>query len=431
MILAYVELVVEYLITPDWILASDTVSYVHTWEFYRQWSLEGFRTPVYPLFYGLFNWCGHTPVGEFLMLLTQKTVHIIACYYLFRLMSLLGFSGKICFWVMSIWLLIPGVFLTDWDSMMLTESLTCSMFVFFLWSTVSFKLNPGFHSAVAITIWLLLLVFIRPANIFLLPLTGLFFIACLSGHLASGRCWSVFGLSLVVLCGGSVWAFGRYTDEKTGNGPMTYVSTVNNVWFIMEAGINNPKYIDDPERREAYAEFIKNCPDADGWAHCSALGYKDPKLAETRKFIRKAIISEPEKAIEYLGRRAGPFLSDYVVSVFWPPQLRPVRPYIIPRIWIALVLVLLTGIFAMVGLRRRDNQETEGIGRICQYRWIYLWICVLTLSLYLVIYLGAMSDWGRLSSPVMSFVMICACQVGRIARFFVNRRNFVERKWLL
>ena len=83
-ILAYVELIVEYLITPDWLLSADIPSYFATLEGYLDGTWSGYRTPGYPLFLGLFHWIGNDAVEKFLIITVQKTVHIIACFYLSR-----------------------------------------------------------------------------------------------------------------------------------------------------------------------------------------------------------------------------------------------------------------------------------------------------------------------------------------------------------
>lgn len=425
-ILAYVELIVEYLITPDWLLSADIPSYFATLEGYLDGTWSGYRTPGYPLFLGLFHWIGNDAVEKFLIITVQKTVHIIACFYLFRLMTLLRFTGKTCFLVTVFLLLVPGVLMSDWDGYMLTESLTCSMFVFFVWTTVRFIFAPSVRPVMWSALWLLLLVFIRPANLYLFPMTALFYISFAVVNRKYRRS-SLTGLAMVGVCMGITYGFVRYTDMQTGNGPFSYISTINNIWFIEEAGINDPKYIDDPERRGAYADFIKDCPDANGWTHCTALKYKDPHLADTRKFVRKAIVSEPEKVLKYLGRRVKPFMTYYFVLAYWPSAIRPVLPYIIPRTWIGVAVIFMIIPYGVLQILRGRKKGGYAGRREAREGIIYLWTGALSAGLYFVVFVGAMMDWGRLIYPVMPFVVVFFCQLLRSASTLVRDKVAVFR----
>ncbi len=413
-LLSLVNMVVTGIIFPDWHLANDTSTYFDTWNLYLEGSLEGIRTPLYPIFIGPFQ---SVTYGWWINLLLQKIIGIIAYFYLWRLMGLLSIPDKYRFWCLVYLLLMPIPYMIDWDGFLLTESLSRSLMVFFVWNTVRFIMSPDLRPAILSSLFLFLLIMLRPGNIYLLLMVVVMYAVMMFWRGYARK--TVYGLLAVIVSGGIIYGYKYITDQATGNGPLTYVSVVNNLNMIVCAEVDNPDYYKEPEMRSAYAfcrqklDSLRNSgKEITSWTYYEEVKKIDPFLIETRDFIKTAIRENEDKIEERIRTHFRLMNGSDLISI---RRVSPFRIHVtriqvkIQTAWVILVTFLIFGISKIC--------RKERIG------WVCIWLSGIALGMYIVSGLGAYSDWSRLTWPVVPIV----CLAG--TKLLAEAWSFVQAKW--
>ena len=187
-----------------YVVSTDTRSYFNAWQSLQKGCLDQFRTPVYPVIVG----CFESIFGEvefvksrelvfshgnvlsyyeqitgsvsslvaYLVVGLQFIVFLISLLYFYKIARLLTHSERCsvgCTLLYTIVILISGV-----NNQILTESLSLSATIFFLYSFVqSVKTDSNLYTIAAL-FWSLFLVFLRPSFLFI-PCCALFLGLCL------------------------------------------------------------------------------------------------------------------------------------------------------------------------------------------------------------------------------------------------------------
>ena len=156
-----------YQITIGEYIVYDTKSYFQAYESLRSGIIDDFRTPIYPIFVGIFqNILKGTPLYATIMLL-QIIVFLISVHYLYILTKPLR-DTKTRYLLTFVYGVIPLI--PSWCNIILTESLAISGSIFYLYYTInSIKYQLTKYVWLSI-LWTLLLIMLRPAFIYLIPL---------------------------------------------------------------------------------------------------------------------------------------------------------------------------------------------------------------------------------------------------------------------
>lgn len=395
-------------ISPELVVSADTIDYYYAWHSYFDDNYGEFRTPVYPLFIGPITDLFGITTGENICIILQKLLRYVSLFYFWRICRSVGLKDKYSFWCISLWLLLPYLFHYDYDSRILTESLSISLYIFFSWNSVSFLKKPTKGNIRWLIVFTFLLIFLRPANIALLPLVV---VQILYKWKSTGGNVIIYsGLAYSLLLTAIVVSYVKYTDSKYGNGPFGCVSAYNSAVFVWEAGMDNPDYIESKTFRENYREFRPTLNNT-SWDfdtltknrlayECFLWGNDGPYFTECKKYVRNAVKNEPEKILPGMAKR---MVFQFNEPVVWSPEIISYHQRLykwLPKVrvgWGILLLYVVIGLFSK-GIHRTD-------------KLVIGWLGIIALSQYALNTAGAQSQWGRLNIGVLFILFIAAFQL--------------------
>lgn len=145
----------------------DTNSYVAAWEAISSFHLDLWRTPVYPLFIGLTKYLFGS---HFLMagIIIQHLIFLISIRYFYMLTQGVIKSESTAWWATAFYALYPCV--ATWNCFNLTEPFAIYSMIFMLYCALTAYLKNSVFHLVAWGGWLLFQIFLRPAQIYILPI---------------------------------------------------------------------------------------------------------------------------------------------------------------------------------------------------------------------------------------------------------------------
>ena len=247
--------------------------------------VDCYRTPVYPYFIKLLNLFGADNLFQNIVIV-QSVISYLTIIIFYKTLRTFFKNKKVIVSASLIYGVIPAII--NYDKCILTESISISAFVLFIYFIVNYLNKPTILKAILFTMYTFFLIMLRPSFIYLLPLVIMFwgfriFIIrkelknCLSGFAASFLC------ILLIL--------GYYHLNYLNNGykRLTTVSIFNNLEIIIDYDIyknNNDSEI---------TETIINFPPAKkksryGIAWTIYSQYSDERI---RKFITNCYFNHP------------------------------------------------------------------------------------------------------------------------------------------
>lgn len=146
----------------------DTQTYFNAFDSLLGGRIDMYRTPVYPLFVGTISYILGNPYNYIAILLLQTAIFLISVHYFYRLASMLK-SERIAYWITFIYGVVPII--PSWTPIVLTEPLAISGSIFYLYFTISAVKTGETGKVWLSTLWMLLLVLLRPSFIYLLPVS--------------------------------------------------------------------------------------------------------------------------------------------------------------------------------------------------------------------------------------------------------------------
>lgn len=146
----------------------DTYTYIEAWSSLSDGHIDKWRTPVYPLFLGLMN----TMCGEkylYYVVIVQHLAFLFSIRYLYYLLRYSIQDKKIPFFLTLLYALYPCV--ATYNCCIMTETFAVTGSVFLLYSILQLYKTRKYLFGLYAFFWLLFLVFLRPAVVYLLPIT--------------------------------------------------------------------------------------------------------------------------------------------------------------------------------------------------------------------------------------------------------------------
>ena len=144
----------------------DTNSYISAWNNISSLRIDIWRTPVYPLFIGITQKC----FGSYYLMagtIIQHLVFLISILYFYKSALLIIDSRRIAVYTTAVYALYPCY--ATWNCFNLTEPFAIYSMVFTLYCAITaYRNNSTFH-IVAFGFWILFQIFLRPAQIYILP----------------------------------------------------------------------------------------------------------------------------------------------------------------------------------------------------------------------------------------------------------------------
>lgn len=172
-VVAFVEASWSFIVPAGVLEQNDTHSFLialGNYSFNDFYSLFDFsRPPIYPLFLGL---CRVLTFGWNMLLtvaLMQWLVFIISIHY-FKLLlrHVIGHRPRLIWWATLFYVVFPGSYECNYVS--LTESLSMTCLIFFIYTILRSFNSQRYHSLWWSALWLTVLLLIKPAFIYLIPL---------------------------------------------------------------------------------------------------------------------------------------------------------------------------------------------------------------------------------------------------------------------
>lgn len=222
--------------------SADTETYVDAW--LNSWSkgeMDSFRTPLYPYYIGFMM----TLSREHFMIISaigQHVIFIVSLYYLKRMLG--WFTNRHI--LINIAILAFAIFVIRWHNYIITESFAISGIIFLFYSLFSFYRSGGRSCIFLSVVWLLFLVFLRPAFLYLFPVCflayGLFYVRKIKNAL--------LGLLGVLIVGLLDIGYCKCFEEKFGFFLPSIVSIENGFQIAVVEGVMSPDYANDEDVKE-------------------------------------------------------------------------------------------------------------------------------------------------------------------------------------
>lgn len=398
LLFAFIMALVWYGVHPTQYVSSDVEDYYNTWFSFVDRTWTGVRTPVYPIFIGIPSWLFGVTVGAWVVVALQTLIHFSAAFCFYELCRLVRIPRKLIFFAIAGWILLPIATYTNYDAFILTESLCSSMLVFMTYTTVLYICRGKVKSMVWSLLWLFLLVFLRPGNMFLFPLLLVVFVvdAIIRKHNRLNDLFGIVGVAAII---GLMSWYGEATRKLTGTSNVTYIAIFNNYCLLYHGGYNEPANIEDPSLRERFAQFLAG--DKQGYpTQYSFFCELDPRFVQLEKYVDKGLAQHPEMIKKALIDRIPEYLTYPTTSSVVQYDIHPTVWRFTPRIWISLAILLLAFGYNLITYKRNAGRAVVSI-----------WIIGIGLAMFLTIYLGAMWEFGRLVYPALYVVFFGGAQL--------------------
>lgn len=149
-------------------ISFDTPSYINAWSTLQECQIDIWRTPVYPVFLGIMN----IIFGDYYLyyvVVLQHIVFLISIRYFYHLVQYTISTNTLSFFITFFYALYPCV--ATYNCCIATETFAVTGGVFLFYSIFNLYKTRQLRFGLYCFFWLLFLVFLRPAVVYLLPVT--------------------------------------------------------------------------------------------------------------------------------------------------------------------------------------------------------------------------------------------------------------------
>ena len=377
----------------------DTISYIDAWSSLEQGRPDMLRTPVYPFILHLMQ----VIFGFrflFATVFLQYLVFFISIWFFHRLADFYC-SPKASFWVTLVYAACPPLCVLN--NLILTESFAISGCVILLYLAHRLIQSPSWDKAFLFTGQVLILLFLRPAFVYILPVFAAFSLL-LFFQRNKAALLLLTGVLISSLC--LIGYMGVFQKEYGVFAPSS-VSIVNQYSLARISGYLDPADSPDSLLKEDLTSLIEahgdkvetvNTATLEGFDLCKSHKLSDIKSTVTAG--RKRVPSTVAK--ELIARFFSSCTKSTFVFVVWVPFLNRLTEAFCPPLGVLYLFILFyTIVFCIRSIQSRS---------ILPYSALFL---MLEISSIIVAIVGAQSDWGRLLAPTTPIWLLLAGQVGR------------------
>lgn len=393
-ILTLVVVVVQFTVRSVFI-SSDTDSYFRAIDVFLSGDVDSFRTPVYPMILyfcrGIFGWFGALKGIEAF----QSVAFLFALWYFYQ--TLHWFVKKESLKIIATFLLaFPFV---TWNNAILTEPLAVSGSIFLIYFTFALYSRFTPWRAAAVAFWLLFLVFLRPAFVYLLPIYGLWGLGI--WLLANKRPAGVATLAAALLTTGLLLGYMKAFENRYGVFAVSKVSLMNNLLSVQHNKAFDPRDISDFPAGRA---FLADEMEYNGVVYIK----KRNSFLYIYILIEKYGIEECDGILQRVNNSHNTPLEN--IKTHFPKSRN--HSFVIST-W-----SLVDGLYQKWGITLNVIYWFLGIlGLMLIYQLTRRKILLFTFLLWTlcaaniaVVIIGAPGEWGRLLLPSFPFILILAVQ---------------------
>ena len=399
----------------------DTWTYVDAVQSLQNGVPDIWRTPVYPAFI----WLCQLIAGihfEWLVVALQIIVFLLSLPFFNRIAENLCKNEKISLIATVVYAI---VFIeSGFNQYVLTESLAASFMVFLLYYSILAIERPKMSYALAITLFLVLLVFIRPALIYLLPVYLIFAIVLLCRRnkslsddgVSRRKKFALSTLTGVVATSALLAGYALSFKAYHGIFSLSCVNTYNNYYTLRQNGMLDANATDNvalsAEIENSHKENgIAGVGDSLCWEECTRYvgTYSLPTLNEV---VNKSISNNKGKWTSQIFDHISDSAFGYAFPRTWVPQLEHrINLISAAYLWIYVAILVFMIIIGINWLKKRAVLP-------------HLLILFIVLESFLVALVGAKDDLDRLVFPSISaitlafFIIIC-----QIVAFTLKRKS--------
>ena len=369
---------------------NDTYSYFSAWDTLKSGDIDLLRTPLYPAFIGIIR--DVFPVRYALVIaFLQYTLFVVSIHFFYRT-ALRFLNEKAAFWVAAFYAVYPTF--NSWSNLLLTESLNLSLSVIFFYYALRVIMDNRIIDTLPFTLFLFLMLALRPSNVAFLPITTLILFLMLFS--LQKKKVGATGLAGVLLCTVGVILYSSQVQRKTGVFTPSSVSVLNSYTLARAYGYLDANCTDNPDlsaviraSQEEYGSVIKDISVLED----ESLSIKGIPLADIHEVVSNSIALNPfgwVKGIFFRIYDASlmPAMTSYTSVCF---RVHPIYPLNLGVVIIALICCMI-GI--LVNLRKR----------VCIWGEVYMLGIVLSIIVTSII--GAQYEWNRLILPVIPLAIV-------------------------
>ena len=382
----------------------DTSSYVEAWNTITSGNIDPLRTPTYPLFLGLMM----TVFGENFMLpavIGQYFVFLCSIYCFHYISRQTNLKEQYAFWTTLIYAVCPGI--CTWCNSILTEGLAMSGCVIFIYSMVKLKEHLSLYSAFLYCGILALLIFLRPALIYILPITLLTWVGWI--YRKEFRKQSLVGIAGIIVVTAMLLSYMATYKQKYGLFATSNVGVLNGYFIDRWHGLLHPEEIENDSLRvdiqksvDKYGLFwTSHIPNR--WAEEDQILWEETYYitnkynhSELSQVFRESMLHHPLGHIASVLYRADwagkQTLLQCHGGMFWGILCGWCLGYITISL---LYIVLIIYLFIMIYRIKHKHVS-----------WITLITFLMGVANLAVAVAGAQEDWNRLIAPSLPFYLL-------------------------
>lgn len=387
----------------------DTISYIEASTYLSQGVLHILRTPVYPfiilLIKSLFGngW-------PYVLILIQFITFLISAFYLYKIGCRYISRPKYIFWIIAFYLLYPGI--ENYCFFILTEIFAVSFMIFFVWAMIQFFDRPNkIYNIVLPAIWLLLLIFLRPVFLCLIPVSFILIIIKKLNRSLSWRDVSVSGgcLCLIII---SVFLYKNQITKNYGIKSISSVTIINNYYALRSSGIVDPELTTYPTLKRHLKSinpkpiYVYDKESVEEWNKI----IEDTDISVIEEYENNAIKSHKAAFISGMVNRWSLEVNKWrpVADIRWYPGYI-LEGILLPNMAFYFLLNLLfCSAILFYWIRTKKFAEISTL------------LVFLTLSIFLTTVIGAQGEYSRLNLPGFPLFLLL---FGKFCSFIkINRR---------
>lgn len=373
----------------------DTQSYYIAADKLMNGEWDAFRTPVYPAIIAI----GKIllgPRGYYITIGVQVSLFLLSAVILQRLSLSLSESRKATFWVVSAYLLL--ISFSAFPVLLLTDSLGISIMVLLMWFILrKYPSTPTVLDLSFASVILLILVFLRPFFIYLIPVLAVYYFSILCVQRRVFKASFMTGMLGLLIVVGCVQAYRSVMYKNFGIQSISIVSSINNYFPVRAAVEPNPELTSNLEMK-VYLQGLKKKE----YQHDSIIhevldlqliaGYR-----EFEAYVNKQVSQNKRIVLKKIVGRA---LHDARRSVYFPPYYSENRinqelSWHLPSITVYFLFIIMYAIGVLkIWLHNRQIPLPS------------LFLLMITLGATCASIIGAQGEWARLSLPGFPALLI-------------------------
>ncbi|MGF7038984.1 hypothetical protein [Mucilaginibacter lappiensis] len=275
--------------------AVDTPSYITYHANILKGETDGRRTPVYPYFIKLIELFGHQNLINHVVTV-QIVISFLSIIIFYKVVRAIFEKQPVIFAASLLYgIMLPVI---NFDKIILTESLSVTCCLIFIYMVVNYLQKPGNIKAWMLTLYVFIAIMLRPSFIYLLPLVIAFWVLRLMIFKKDWKmCLSGLAASVVVIL--LISGYSHLNKKNVGFNGISQVSNNNQMAVIVNASI----YMNgnDPEISAAIKSNI-NLQQKSAGQRVSGINIMAKYEPErVHSFIINCIKNQPVVYAQYIG----------------------------------------------------------------------------------------------------------------------------------